>query len=151
MGFEFVPRGTFGAKPGLSEGEVALLAGGVLTFRRDDLALVGIGDRVAVLVDRGTLRIAFRAPTEDEAADASQFYREKDSESGRRKLLVNRALKELGLNARDLAGRYQLMTKDRLLIWTPTDASSADKAIKPDPAERVARMKEIAAERGARS
>lgn len=118
-GFEIVERGAFGFNQPLGEGEVAIGADGRAVFRRTDLELVGIDDLAIVLADTATLRIGLRKPRAGEAPRAMAVgvvKTDKKTDSGKRAVSINRALKRCALDPRACRGRLELVTKDDLLI-----------------------------------
>lgn len=132
MAFELVKPGKLRPMSGLGEGEVSVQRVGTVTMRPSDLAEVGITDRVAVLADQENLRIAFRRPADGEESFAVRMPKNKKPE--RSQFCIMPALRTIGVDPAGVAGRYELTTKDNLLILTLTDASSKDKALKPPAA-----------------
>lgn len=123
MAFEIVePGATFG-KDALTSGTASISRSGRLTVVQEDLELAGIDRTAVVLADPGTLRIALRAPREDETAVSvacSPMLTHAKRDTGRRALNIVRALRRLSLTPEAAAGRYELATKgagaDALLI-----------------------------------
>jgi len=118
VAFEIVQPGAF-VQARMERGEVSLGKTGQLSLRAEDCEQVSIRDRCVILADSGTLRIALRAADDGEAEFAArvQVVRgHKRRDSGRRAVNVMRALRQLGLVAAAVRGRYQLTQKDSLLI-----------------------------------
>lgn len=109
----FEPPATAWIKP-IEEGQAGLAKSGTLTLRPEDLALVQIEGKVRVLVDTGTLRIAFRQTDDDDMHSIRVATAGKGG--NRRKINIAAVLKRLSLDPREAAGRYRLATKDNLLI-----------------------------------
>ncbi len=120
MAFEVVPRGQFRPRDGLGEGQVTLDKNGRLLARQEDLSLVQINGSAMVLIDCATLRIALRCCADDGEQDlavtVSETHKGGHRDNGRRSLQLGRAIRKLGLEPSACVGRYQLKTKDNLLI-----------------------------------
>ena len=123
MSFKMLEKRSFSTDP-IPEGFMSIDKGGTARFHTDDLELAGIDDTAIVLVDESTLRIALRKPRDGEEARA---YRVAPVRSGskvdpaRRQMLLRSALNELRIEPRNAAGRYELRTKDDLLIVSLAD------------------------------
>ena len=105
---------------GLPEGDVSITRDGLLTARRDDLALVSITDRLVIGIDDSNFRLCFRAPRDGEDAIAVTL-RDRKSKGGATyatvKFSIRPALRELKLKVADVAGRYTLTAVDDLLLF----------------------------------
>lgn len=118
MSFKVLEKRAFFSDP-IPEGFVSIDKGGTARFHTEDLELVGIDGAAIVLVDETTLRIALRKPREGEEARA---YRVAPVRCGskvdpaRRQLMLRSALNEIRVDPKRAAGRYELRTKDDLLI-----------------------------------
>ncbi len=127
MPFVVVEPGAFCFTEPLGEGEVSISRNGTLTARAEDLALVGISKYAIVLADAGTLRLGLRAVRDGEeqksrACSVITTGKQK-RDSGRRRITVTRALKQLGLKVEDVCGRFTLkMHRDELVYIVLTDA-----------------------------
>ena len=141
MGFVIVEPGRagFDVDP-LAEGSVAVRRSGDLIALRDDLSLVSIGDCCTVLADAATKRIALRAPTDDEAANAQAVLvlrrgNKQRDDSGRRRIMLKRALARIGLTPEQAVGRYELTTKENLLILNLSEVGGPASIEKNDKAK----------------
>ena len=116
----------------LESGQVSISRTGVALFHRDDTALVDIGDEVALLRDVGSLRIALRRPRLPEDADsvARVTTPKRAGRPVRERATVNLApaIRELGLTLKAAAGRWELATKDDLLIVQLMQAAPSGEA-----------------------
>ena len=103
----------------LEEGQAAIDKGGTARFRREDLASVGITDRVVLLTDEGTLRVAIRKPRSGETANAMKVTVNKTGSKTaltRAHVRLAGAIRDLRLELSATKGRYPMTTKDDLLI-----------------------------------
>ena len=79
-----------------------------------------------VLADSGSLRIGLRKVRDGEEAQSvgvSVIRRGNKADSGRRRILVSRAIEHLELTAEAVAGRYTLKThRDELVFIVLTEA-----------------------------
>ncbi|MGE0481831.1 MAG: hypothetical protein AB7Q17_15315 [Phycisphaerae bacterium] len=120
MSFELVEPGAWNRQPPLEEGQVAIDATGTATMRAADLESAGIAHYCIVLADAGTLRIAIRAPRDDERALSVAVsvvrHGKEQRDAGRRRVSLGRAIKRCGVEIDAVRGRYDLRTKDDLLI-----------------------------------
>ena len=124
MAFEVLIPGVWKSADPLREGWASISKNGKLMLHAKDLARVAIKDRAVTLFDEGTFRIAFRAPREDEKAQARPFTiipsGKLKRDSGRRSLDIGRAVRRLGLAVENAAGRYELGThgqgRDAILV-----------------------------------
>jgi len=117
MPFVIVEPGSFQHSEPLQEGECSISRNATLTARADDLGIVGITNYAIVMADTDTLRLGLRAVRDGEeqkSVACSIISAGQDKhDSGRRRILVNRALQRLGLTAEAVAGRYTLMSKEK--------------------------------------
>ncbi len=129
MGFKvYVPK-TITFNP-LEEGYVALCAAGNARFHREDLALVGIEGAATVLTDELTLRIALRKPRPNETGKTMLVTSPKEgtaAERTRAHVRLAGALRELRLDPKAAKGRYELTTKDDLLIINLAGCKAGEK------------------------
>lgn len=122
MSFRILDKGEFGLKEALPEGFCSIDRGGTVRFHKEDLALVGIEDVAVLLTDELTLRIAIRRPKPNEGRQAYRIApamwggKKGGKDLGRRQLLLKRALREIRIDPEAAAGRYELTTKDDMLI-----------------------------------
>lgn len=117
----------------LESGQVSISRTGVALFHRDDMVLVDIGDEVALLADTGgSLRVALRRPRLPEDADSvvrvATLKRAGRPIRGRVVVNISSAIRELGLVVRAVAGRWQLTTKEDLLILGFTQGAPSGEA-----------------------
>jgi len=119
VSFEVIPRGLWQATDPLKTGQCAIDRDGRIMFRSEDLELVKIGGFALVLADTSTLRLAVRPPHAGEAARAMQvtvMKKKSGADTKRRAINVKRAIKALCLDPAAVKGRYNLTTKNDLLI-----------------------------------
>jgi hypothetical protein len=145
MGFEIVKPGELASFDAIEEGQVSISRSGDATFRREDLDLVKIGAYAIVLADPETLRLAVRAPRDNERLESvavgviTKGKEKKDA--GRRRIRLTRAIKRLDLTCEAVAGRFDLLAKDDLIIIpligmdTKGAKPAGDKAIGEKPAK----------------
>ena len=121
MPFEVLPAGTFGNAEGLALGTCSLGRNSTLMCHASDLDAVGITHYATVLIDRDNKRVGLREPRDGEQSQSvacSVVSRRKGgTDTGRRRVLVTRALKELGLNPADVAGRYELIKHGNEVVY----------------------------------
>ncbi len=126
MSFEIVQPGAFKPADALKSGEVSVSRNATLTVLAENLSAVGIGERAIVLADSGSLRIGFRKVRDREQAQSvgvSVIRRGNKADSGRRRILISRAIKHLGLTPEACSGRYTLNThRDELIFIVLTEA-----------------------------
>lgn len=118
MGFEIVEPGTFLREP-IGEGTCSIHRNGTVTFCAADLKLVGMDLYALVLADPGLLRIGLRKPrTADERKQSRALTPRsgRNGQSGHVSIQLGAAIRRLGLKPEAVAGRYDLITKDDLLI-----------------------------------
>lgn len=116
MAFEVHEPQEFSIPEAIPEGECSLDSRGTLTAHAEDLAAVGINDRVVCMVDRELLRVALRAPRDDESARsfAVQTVTAKSgTPTGRKRLSISSAIKKLGLDTADVKGRREWLQHDK--------------------------------------
>jgi len=119
MSFTVLEKGAWAVREALEQGQVSISKTGQARFCREDLDLVGITDSLVILLDQELLRLAFRKPRSGEEQNA---YRVTGAHSGKRvaktraTVQIGRALREIRLEPEAVAGRYELTTKDDLLI-----------------------------------
>ena len=116
----YVPPESTKIKP-LTSGECSIAKSGTCLRVKDDLAIVGVTDKVLVMVDKGTLRIGFRRPSEGDPNALDVKPRKSRSQ-------INLAgvLRALSLEPFAAKGRYALTVKesDGVLILNLGDARS---------------------------
>jgi hypothetical protein len=118
----------------LEKGQASISRSGDGTFRVQDLELAGIKNYAVVLADKETLRLAVRAPRDNERLDsvAVGIVRKGAAkvDAGRRRIRLARGIKHLDLTPEAVAGRFDLLAKDDLLILPliGTDGSEAKPA-----------------------
>ena len=117
MAFEvYVPRGS-GFGPPLPSGTARLGRAGTLALNAVDLVEMNMGGEcLALLVDPSSRRLALRAPRDGEPSVRVPNKTKKGRPRTRRVVNVRGALKQMGLEVRALAGDYELLTRDDLLI-----------------------------------
>lgn len=118
MSFRLVEKKVFSSTDVIPEGYVSIDRGGNARFHAEDLQLVGIEGVAIVLVDEMTLRIGIRKPRSGEQQNAYMVrpvYKGKKPDRSRLQISLRSALNELRLEAKAVAGRYQLMSKGDLL------------------------------------
>lgn len=111
----------------LQSGQVSIDKGGNARFLREDLDLVGIGDSVVVLTDELTLRVALRKPRPSDAGRTMTVSSPKGphgTDKTRAYIRLSGALRELRLEPEAVKGRYELTTKDDLLIVNLADCKA---------------------------
>lgn len=109
----FIPRTARG--DWLQRGEARVFRRGLLSFRADDLAAIGISEHVVIILDCDTVRIGIRAPRENDPRGA--LLRAQANKTGtRRTVNAGGAFKQLGIDEARVKGRYELTQKDGLLI-----------------------------------
>lgn len=131
MSWEVCERGHFGSTEGsLGAGQVAMQKNGVATLPIGDLKAIGIIDRCVVLGDPGNMRVGLRAANGD---DASVFSVR--GKKGGKTVQVNvmQALRKLGVNPEGVRGRYSTISKDRVIFWTVTELTSAERTAAQRP------------------
>lgn len=118
MSFRIVEPGRFVKTDPLPEGVGALDANGVALFRAGDLGLVGVKERAVVLCDEAGLRVAVRRCRKGEESKSVlvHFVKRGETDTNRRRINLARAIKELCLVPGAVRGRYELTTKDNLII-----------------------------------
>jgi hypothetical protein len=127
MAFQLVRAGQrsefFRAMP---EGVCSIDGAGAALFHKSDLELVDIADQAAILADPDTLRIAVRKPRADDDPAAivrvTIITNKRGAPTGRAKIPVGATIRECGLTAKAARGRYDLATKDDLIIVALADA-----------------------------
>ena len=132
-GFKIVTPGEFAAMEGLAEGEVSVDRRGHALFRTDDLQSIGIREYAIVMVDSSGMRIALRAVRDGEQAQSIRVSTVTRSagivNEARRKINMQPALRELALEPHAARGRYEMLTKDDLLIIPLTGLTKDDRAL----------------------
>jgi len=117
MAFKVCNTKTRGSR--VPDGYVSLTTAGRLAIHRQELVAIGINGAVTLLVDCETKRIGLRAPREQaDSRTAEPHVRVWERSTPRRvEVSVLTPLRELGLDAKQLHGRYELHRhpKDRLL------------------------------------
>lgn len=113
-----VPAGVF-VVAAMPAGQCAIHRNETLVVRADDLKRITKSDKVIVLADAGTRRIGLRGVRDGEGAAAMRITA--DVTRGkphplRRRVRIARALKRIGAAAADVAGRYELVEKEGVLI-----------------------------------
>jgi hypothetical protein len=146
VSFEVIPAGKAIGGDALKDGQASLGSNGSITVRTSDLAEAGIvgGGKAIVLADPATLRIAVRAPRdgETEGASVSPLTTGKGKRSETRcRVNMSRALKAIGIEARDVAGRYGIEVHREgeappLLILNLTKASDRDLKRRGEPRKK---------------
>lgn len=127
---EYMPR-EFVTNRGLADGEVSLDKNGTATFRAEDLALVGIDGVAVVLVDELTMRVAVRAARPSDGKRAllvKPVKRHNGKLTGSRRIYLGGALRSIRIDPGAVRGRYELTTKDNLIIINLVDATNGDDA-----------------------
>lgn len=109
MSFELY---TASRRDSISPGTCSVNAGGILRIVRADLAAMNINGEAAILVDRGTQRLALRAPRDGFGEPTSPVRLTKTKTVGR--VCLRGALKQIGRER--IRGRFPLTRKDDLLI-----------------------------------
>lgn len=98
-----------------------MCAQGTGLFHCADLGLIGVVDRVVVLADRATFRIAVRRPSDDEGAMSIPVAIVRKGRAGkdtrRRRINFNRAIRTLALEPSAVRGRYTLVSKENLVFF----------------------------------
>lgn len=143
MAFEVVCKKRFVLPEALSEDQIALQRSGVATVRLEPLAMVGIAERCIALADSELMRIGVRRPREDESDFAFnvQVLRSKGGkDTGRRHINLAPAIRRLGVEPREVGGRYPLMSVDGTLFVTLTDMSTGDRAREAARQKRAAQL-----------
>ncbi len=114
MGFRRVlsPRQHKGLQPGIA----SIQAAGYLVVPIPDLNTAGLCDFVAILVDPDTNRLALQAPKPVEAGIEIPSSKLQRQSRHNRKVIINKALAELGRDAPGCAGRYEIVHENGLLI-----------------------------------
>jgi len=110
----------------LRDGECSIHRNGTVLVQREELDLVGIGDKVTVLVDGATMRIAFRKPRPDEEDSAIRLKHMKNKHGApgsRCHINIAGAICAMQLEPEAVAGRYEPTTKEDLLIINLTDGN----------------------------
>ena len=128
MSFKVLEKGAFTFKEALPENFCSIDRTGTARFCRQDLELVGLEDEAVILTDELGMRIALRKPRAGEKQHAYRLAVQKYGKRAnpdRRAISFRRALAELHLDPKDTAGRFELTTKDDLLIVTLCDMSEA--------------------------
>jgi hypothetical protein len=146
--FEVVAKKTFRLPEPLAEDAISIQRSAVATLRLEPLAMIGVTDRAVVLADPELMRIGIRRPTEDEAdiAFAVHTLRSKaGKDSRRRHVNLTPAIRRLGIEPREVGGRYTLMSVEATLFVTLTDMSTGDRARET---ARVKRAAQIAKDKG---
>jgi hypothetical protein len=127
VSFQVIDRGEWKVLPTLERGWCSIARDGRAVFRAEDLALVKIEGRARLLADTGTLRVAIRRPRDDAELAKSMTVQVVKRGSGtatsRRAIQVGRAIKAIGVSVAACVGRYELQTKEDLLILTLVDIS----------------------------
>lgn len=138
MSFELVeipPRKQFQA--GLQEGQCSLNKDGRFIARAEDLELLGIKDKAVVLADTGSLRLAIRAPRDNESLGTLTVHiikkligpkgKKKHVPTPRRSIDVRHALQRLALEPDAVKGRRDAVTRDNLFIIAVADPTVSEK------------------------
>jgi len=118
------------------------------TLRLGPLAMIGVTDRCIALADVELMRIGIRRPTEEEsdfAFSVLTLRSKRGKDSGRRHINCAPAIARLGIEPREIAGRYPLMSVDAMLFVVFTDMSMGDRVRE---AARQKRAAQIAKEKG---
>jgi len=126
MTFVIVEPGKWQSPDPLPKGWASLAKSGRLRLYASDLQAAGIKDRAVLLSDRDTWRIALRAARDDERERSKPIAicttGKTKRDTGRRQLMIARAVRTLGLEVEKCSGRFELMRKgtgaDALLIIT---------------------------------
>lgn len=157
MAFELVTPGHWGPNGGggLPEGMISLQKSGLATVRIEDLVLVGIpadAGKVAVLACSETNRIAIRRWIQEEHGDSAFAIRAPTKQKGVknesvRMLNLNAPLKRLGIKPEAYAGRYELHTKDDLLLLNLVDLNERDKKLARPHPDHLKKLAEKAAKK----
>jgi hypothetical protein len=126
MAFEVIEPGHFIPVKAIESGECRLRPKGELVLRADDLQAVGIEHFAIVMADPATLRIGLRAVDdgeEQQSMSVTVITRGKSkTDSGRRRISVNRAIKHVGLTPDAVAGSFKLHKRgDGLLTINLTE------------------------------
>lgn len=119
MAFQVIEKKAFTSCESIPDGFCSVDRGGTGRFHTEDLALVEIDKVAIVLVDEMTLRIGLRKPRPGEEAKAylcRPVYAGRRPDEKRRQVSLRSALSELRIDPEAAAGRYELTTKDDLLI-----------------------------------
>jgi hypothetical protein len=116
----------------LRPGECSVSKSGILALNIEDLKRVRVTDRAVIMTDPQTVRIALRAPIVDEMdALAVSVARAKKGTTCRISA-VGGALRSLGIDTEQAAGRYtaEYCDKNGLLVINLADAAKKQKAKK---------------------
>ena len=143
MAFEVVRRKPFVTLEAIAEDQIALQRSGVGTVRVGPLAMVGVTDKFVALADSELMRIGIRRPHEDEGDFAFhvQVLRSKGGkDTGRRHVNLAPAIRRLGLEAREVSGRYSLLTVQDVLFVTLSDLSTGDRVREAARQKRAAQI-----------
>ena len=116
MSFELVQPGKSVSADAMQPGTVSFDKRGTLCIRVEDLAEVKVESRVAVLADKGNLRLALRAACDGEGGHVVGVVNRGDKPTNRRRIGLARAIGVLGLDPKAVAGRYRAERKDQLVI-----------------------------------
>jgi len=126
MAFVVHERPAFHWADPIPEGQASIDKTGTLTIRTEDLALVHIEDAAIVLTDELTMRIALRAARGNERAKAYTVFKvfraAKKLDPKWRRIGLGGVIKAMNLEPAAVAGRYELTTKENLLIVNLTGA-----------------------------
>lgn len=128
MAFKLYEKKQLAFNP-LEQGQVSIDRDGTARFLTEDLELVGIENSAIVLTDELTLRIAVRKPRPGEAGKAMSvaFVRKgKTVDKSRAQIRLTGALHALRLDTDAVRGRYDLTTKDDLVILNLADCKTDD-------------------------
>jgi len=148
VAFEVVKKKAFALREPLPEDAISIQKSGMATLRVGPLAMVGVSDRCIALADSELMRVGIRRPHEDEAelGFTVQVLRNKGGrDTGRRHVNLAPAIRRLGVEPREVAGRYRLMSVDQMLFVTFTDQSRGDRvreAARQKRAAEVAKQKD---------
>lgn len=134
----------------LPEDMISIQRSGMATLRVGPLAMIGVTDRCIALADPELMRIGIRRPTEEEsdfAFSVLALRNKRGKDTGRRHINCAPAIGRLGIEPREVAGRYRLMSVDQMLFVTFTDMSTGDRVRE---AARQKRAAQIAKEKKAK-
>ena len=99
----------------LPRGHAAVFRRGAISFHSADLAEVGIGEHVVLLIDTDTIRLGIRRPSDDD--EPAAILSAKLNETGtRRTIHAGGAFKKLGVDQADARGWYELTVKAGLIV-----------------------------------
>lgn len=87
---------------GIPRGRFTISGKGMGRFNSQDLSAVGVADRVTILIDVQSQRLALRAPLEGESGVTVNI----DGPGGARRIWLGGALAAMGLNGSTLRGQH---------------------------------------------